>query len=90
MGSWTSYKVKDSAEVIQPYVFFAADNCHLSVGTKKAMNFKEDIYWNPNGNLKNPYVLVINMTLLQVATENCLYADPVGEQQRLEPNFIFP
>ena len=68
----------------------AADNCHLYVTTKKAMNFQDDIPSIPIDNFKDHYILVFDLTAMQDATENCHYPELVGEPLRLELNFIFP
>ena len=75
----------------QPIVDFdAADNCHLYVTTKKAMNFQDDIPSISIDNFKDHYILVFDLASMQDATENCHYPELVGEPLRLELNFIFP
>ena len=55
----------------QPIVVFdAADNCRLYVTTLKPMNSQDDIPSIPNDNFKEQYVLVSDLTSMQVATEN--------------------
>ena len=55
----------------QPVVDFdAADNCRLYVTTMKAKNFGDDISSIPIDNSKDHYVLVIDLTSMQDATEN--------------------
>ena len=56
----------------QPIVDFdAADNCLLYVRTLKAMNFQDNIPSTPIDNINVHYVLVLNLTAMQDATENC-------------------
>ena len=75
----------------QPIVDFdAADKCRLYVTTMKAMSFQDDIPSIPIDNFKDHYVLVFDLTSMQDATENCHYAELVGEPLRLELNFTFP
>ena len=75
----------------QPIVDFDdADNCCLYVTTMKAMNFQDDIPSIPVDNFKGHYVLVFDLTSMQDATENCHYAELVGEPLRLQLNFTFP
>ena len=75
----------------QPIVDFdAADNCRLYVTTMKAMNYQDYNPSTPIENLKDHYVLVFDLTSMQVATENCHYIELVGEPLRLELNFNFP
>ena len=74
----------------QPIVDFdAADNCHLYVTKKKAMNFQDDIPSIPIDNFKDHYIPVFDLTSMQDATENCHYPELVGEALRLELNFFF-
>ena len=70
--------------------FDDADNCRLYVTKMKAMNFQGDIPSIPIDNFKDHYVLVLDLTSMQDATENCHYAELVGEPLRLELNFTFP
>ena len=56
----------------------------------KAMNFQDDIPSIPIDNFKAHYVVVFDLTSMQVATEKCHYPDLVGEPLRLELNFTFP
>ena len=56
----------------------------------EAMNFQDDIPWNPNDNFKDLYELVFDLTSMQDAIENCQYTELVGEPLRLEPNFNLP
>ena len=75
----------------QPIVDFdAADNCRLYVTTMKAMNFQEYIPSIPIDNFKNYCMLVIDLTSMQDATENCHYPELVGELLRMELNFTAP
>ena len=75
----------------QPIVDFdAADNCRLYVTTMKAMNFQDDIPSIRIDNFKDHYVLVFDLTSIQVATENFHYPELNWEPLRLEPNFTFP
>ena len=55
----------------QPIVEFnAADNCRLYITTMKAMNFQEDIPSTLIDNFKDHYVVVVDFTSMQDATEN--------------------
>ena len=56
----------------------------------KAMSFQDDIPSIAIDNFKDHYVLVFDLTSMQDATENCHYPELVGEELRLELNFIFP
>ena len=56
----------------------------------KAMKFQDDIPSIPINNFKQYFILVFDLTLMQVATENCNYPELVGEQLRLELNFNYP
>ena len=55
--------------------FDTADNCRLYVTTMKAMNFQDDIPSTPTDDFKDHYVLVIDLTSMKEATENCHYPD---------------
>ena len=62
----------------QPIVDFdAADNCRFYVTTLKAMNFQDDIPSITIDNFKDHYVLVLDLTSMQDATENCYYPELV-------------
>ena len=75
----------------QPIVNFgAADNCRLYVPTIKAKNFQDDFPSITIDNFKDHYVLVVDLTSMQDATENCHYPELVGEPLRLELNFTYP
>ena len=75
----------------QPIVDFdTADNCRLHVTTMKAMNFQDDLPSIPIDDFKDHYVLVLDLTSMQDATENCHYPELVGEPLRLELNFTNP
>ena len=75
----------------EPIVDFdTADNCRLYVTTKKAMNFQDDIPSIPIDDFKDHYVLVVDLTSRQDATENCHYPELVEEPLRLELNFTNP
>ena len=75
----------------QPIVYFdTADNGRLYVTTMKAMNLQDDIPSIPIDDFKDHYVLVIDLTSMQDATENCHYPELVGEPLRLELNFTHP
>ena len=77
----------------QPIVDFdTADNCrqYVYVTTMKAMNFQNDISSIPINGFKETYVLVLDLTSMQDATENCHYLELVGEPLRLEVNFTHP
>ena len=66
------------------------DNCRLYVTTMKAMNFQDDIPSIPVDNFKDHYVLVIDLTSMQDATEHCDYPELTGEPLRLELYFSSP
>ena len=70
--------------------FETADNCRLYMTTMKAMNFQDDIPSIPIHGSNDHYVLVLDMTSMQDAIENCHYRELVGEPQRLELNFTQP
>ena len=75
----------------QPIVDFdAAVICRLYVTIMKAKNFQDDTPSIPNDNLKDHYVLVIDLTSMPDATEFCHYPELFGEPLRLELNFSFP
>ena len=75
----------------QPIVYFdTADNCRLYVTTIKTMNFQDDIPSIPIDDFKDHYVLVLDLTSMQDATENCHYPELVGEQLRRQLNFTNP
>ena len=75
----------------QPSVDFdAADKCRLYVTTMKAMNFQYDFPSIPIDSFKDHYVLVFDLTSMQVATQNCQYPELVEEPLGLELNFTFP
>ena len=75
----------------QPIVDFdTADNFRLYVTTMKAKNFQIDIPSIPINDFKDHCVLVIDLTSMQDATENCHYLELVGEPPRLELNFTNP
>ena len=75
----------------QPIVDFdTVDNCRLYVTTMKAMNFQYDVPSIPIDDFKVHYVLVFDLNSMQDATENCHYAELVGEPLRLELNFTNP
>ena len=54
------------------------------------MSFENDISSNPIDNFKDHYVLVVDLTSMQDATENCHHPELVGEPLRLEITFTFP
>ena len=54
------------------------------------MSFENDISSNPIDNFKDHYVLVVDLTSTQDATENCHYPELVREPLRLEITFTFP
>ena len=70
--------------------FDTADNCRLNVTTMKAMNFQDDIPSIPMDDFKDHYVLVLDLTSMQDATENCHYPELVGEPLKPELNFTHP
>ena len=53
----------------------------------KAMNFQDDSPSNPSDDFDDPYVLVFDLTSMQVGTEKCHYPELVGEPLRLELKF---
>ena len=53
----------------------------------RAMTFQEDIPSSAIDGFKNHYVLVLDLTSMQKATEKCHYLELVGEPLRLELNF---
>ena len=72
----------------QPIVDFdTTDNCCLYVTTMKTMNFQHDILSIPIDDFKDHYVLVFDLTSVQIATENCHYPELDGEPLRPELNF---
>ena len=74
----------------QPIVDFdATDNCRLYVTTMNEMNFQDDIPSIPIDNFKDHFVLVFDLTSMQVATEYCHYPELVGEPLRHKLNFSF-
>ena len=54
------------------------------------MNFQEDISPHPIRFFKDHNELLFDLTSMQDGTENCPYPELVGEQLRLEVNFMFP
>ena len=54
------------------------------------MNFQDDTPLIPIDKFKNHHVVVFDITLIQDATENCLYPQLVVEPLMLELNFTFP
>ena len=74
----------------QPIVDFdAADNCRLNITTMKAMNFQDKIPSIPMQNFKSHFMLVLQLTSIQEAIENCRNLELVGEPLRLELNVIY-
>ena len=55
------------------------DNCRLYVTTMKAMNFQDDIPSIPVDKFKDHYVLVLDLTSMQDATEHCHYPEFIGK-----------
>ena len=75
----------------QPIVHHdTTDNCRLYVTTMKAMNFQDDIPSILVDNIKDHYVLVVDLTSMQDATEHCHYPVLIGEPLRLELYFNSP
>ena len=70
--------------------FYAADGCRFYVTQKKTMNFQVDIVSIPIDKFKDHYVLEVDLTSMQNATENWHYPELVRKALRLELNFIFP
>ena len=70
--------------------FDTADNCHLYVTTMKAMNFQDDIPSINIDDFKDHNVLVLDLTSMQDATENCHYPELAGEPLKLELIFTNP
>ena len=66
------------------------NNCRLYVTTMEAMNFQDDIPSIPVDNFKDHYVLVVDLTSMQDATEHCHYPEIIGEPLRLELYFSSP
>ena len=66
------------------------DNCRLNVTTTKARNFPEDNPSIPVDNFEDHYVLVLDLTSMQDATERCHYPELTGEPLRLELCFSSP
>ena len=67
----------------QPIVHHdTTDNCRLYVTTMKAMNFRDNVPSIPVDKFKDHYVLVIDLTSMQDATEH--YPELVEEPLRLE------
>ena len=54
------------------------------------MNFQDGFPSIPIDDFKDHYVLVLDLTSMQNATENCHYPEFVGEPLRLELNFTNP
>ena len=55
----------------------------------KAITFQDDISSNRIDNFKNHYVLVFDLTSMQVFSEDCHQPEFVGEPLKLELNFTF-
>ena len=53
------------------------------------MKFQDEIHSIPIDNFNDHYELVFDLISMQDATENCHYAERVGEPLRLELNFTF-
>ena len=66
------------------------DNGRLYVTTMKGMNFQDDIPSIPVDNFKNHYVVVCDLTSMQVATEHCHYPELFGEPLRLVSYTLVP
>ena len=66
------------------------DNCRLYVTTMKAMNFQDDIPSIPAENFKDHYVLMLDLTSMQDANEQCHYTELIGQPLRLELYFSSP
>ena len=56
----------------------------------KGLTFLDEMSSIPIDDSKDHYVLVVDLTSTQDATENCHYPEIVGEPLRLELNFAFP
>ena len=54
------------------------------------MNFQDDIPSIPIDSFKDHYVLLLDLTSMQEATETYHYPELVTEPLRLALNFIFP
>ena len=75
----------------QPIVHYdATDNGYSFVTTMKAMNFQDDIPSILIDNFREHYVLVVDVTSMQQATESLHYPELVREPLRLELNFTSP
>ena len=74
----------------QPIVDFdAIVNCCLYGITIKAMNFEDGIHSFPIDSLNDHYVILLDLTLMQVATEKYHYQELVGEPLTLKLNFTY-
>ena len=56
----------------------------------KAMNFQDNVSSIPIDHFNDHYVLVVSLTSMQDATENCHYPELIREPLRLELSFTFP
>ena len=75
----------------QPIVHHVTtDNRRFYVTTMKSKNFRDDVASIAVDKLKDHFVLVIDLTSLQVATEHCHYPELIGEPLRLELYFSSP
>ena len=66
------------------------DQCRLDVTTMKAMIFQDDFPSISVDNFKDHYVLMLDLTSMQDATEHCQYPELIGEPLRLELYFSSP
>ena len=55
----------------------------------KAINFQDGVTSIPIDNFKDDFVLVLDLTSMQDATENFHYPEILGEPLWLELNFTF-
>ena len=69
---------------------FATDNFTLCVKIMKTLKFQDDIPSIAIDSFGVHYVMVFDLTLMQEATEFCLFPKPFGEPMRLKLNFTFP
>ena len=64
----------------QPIVHhYTTDNCHLYVTTMKAMNFQDGILSIPVNDFEDHYVIVFDLTPMQVSTKHLHYSELIGE-----------
>ena len=75
----------------QPIVVFdAADKCQLFFTTMQGMNYHDDISSFPNAIFQDHFVLVIDLSSMQNATDNFHYPKMFKQPLTLELNLTFP